>query len=103
MYNSTGDLKGQFVRSTVYKDDLNPDKWFADIYSLPQWLTDDYKLTTFGDEEMMNQCIYNTKTQAYQIQLTVIKDQWAMEAIRFENAKNYDKEVTLESVQVKFR
>jgi hypothetical protein len=43
-------LKGEFVRSTLYKDDMNPDEWFADLYSLRQRLTDDYKLTTFGDE-----------------------------------------------------
>jgi hypothetical protein len=82
---------------------MNPDEWFADLYSLRQRLTDDYKLTTFGDEEMMNQIIYNTKPQAYQMQLTVIKDQLAMEAICFEKDNNYVKEVTLESVQVKFR
>jgi hypothetical protein len=51
----------------------------------------------------MNQIIYNPKPQAYQIQLTVIKDQLAMEAIRFEKDNNYVKEVTLESDQVKFR
>jgi hypothetical protein len=37
------------------------------------------------------------------MQLTVIKDQLAMEAICFEKDNNYLKEVTLESVQVKFR
>jgi hypothetical protein len=74
---------------------MNPDEWFADLYSLRQRLTDDYKLTTFGDEEMMNQIIYNTKPQANQMQLTVIKNQLAMEAIRFEKDNNYVKEVTL--------
>jgi hypothetical protein len=66
-------------------------------------LNDDFKLTTFGDEEMMNQIIYNTKPLAYQMQLTVIKNQLAMEAIRFDKDNSYVKEVTLESVQVKFR
>jgi hypothetical protein len=37
------------------------------------------------------------------MQLTVIKDQLAMEAIHFEKDNNYVKEVTLESFQVKFR
>jgi hypothetical protein len=82
---------------------MNPDEWFADLYSLHQRLTDDYKLTTFGDEEIMNQIIYNTKPQAYQMQLTVIKDQLAIEVISFGKDNNYVKEVTLESVQDKFR
>jgi hypothetical protein len=54
-------LKGGIVSSTLYKDDMNPDEWFSDLYSLRQRLTDDYKLTTFGDEEIMNKIIYNTK------------------------------------------
>jgi hypothetical protein len=29
---------------------MKPDEWFADLYALRQQLTDDYKLTTFGDE-----------------------------------------------------
>jgi hypothetical protein len=101
--NKMNELKGEIVISTLYKDDINPDEWFADLYSLSQRLTDDYKLTTFGDEEMMNQIIYNTKPQYYQMQLTVIKDRLAMEVICFENDNNYVKEVTLESVQVNFR
>jgi hypothetical protein len=97
--NKMNQLKGDFVRSTLYKDGMNPDEWFADLYSFRQRLTDDYKLTTFGDEEMTNQIIYFTKPQAYQMQLTVIKDQLAMEAIRFEKDNTYVKEATLESVQ----
>jgi hypothetical protein len=68
------ELKGEFVRSTLYKEDMKADEWFADLYSLCQRFTDDYKLMTFGDDEMMNQIINNTKPQAYQMQLTVIKD-----------------------------
>jgi hypothetical protein len=56
--NKMNELKSEFVRSTLYKDDMNPDEWYANLYSLRQRLTDDYKLTTF--EEMMNQNIYNT-------------------------------------------
>jgi hypothetical protein len=45
---------------------MSPDDCFANIFSLLKRLTEDYKLTTFGDEEMMNQIIYNTKPVAYQ-------------------------------------
>jgi hypothetical protein len=45
---------------------------------------------------MMNQIIYNTKPQAYEMQLNVVKDQLAMEAIRFEKDHANVKEVTLE-------
>jgi hypothetical protein len=55
--NNMNELKGEFVRSTLYSDDMNPDEWFADLYSLRQRQNDDYKLTAFGDEEMMNQII----------------------------------------------
>jgi hypothetical protein len=64
---------------------MNPEEWFAVIYSLLQRLSKDYNLTSFGDEEMMNQVIYNTKPQAYQLKLTVIKDQLAINAIRLPN------------------
>jgi hypothetical protein len=66
-------------------------------------MTDDYKLTTFGDKEKLNQIICNNKPQAYQMQLTVIKVQLAMDAICFDKDNSYVKEVTLESVKVKFR
>jgi hypothetical protein len=52
---------------------------------------------------MMNQIFYNTKPQANQMQLTVIKDQLPIEAIRFIKYRNYVKEVTLDSFHVKFR
>jgi hypothetical protein len=60
-------LNGAFVTSTLYRDDMNPDEWFADLFSLCQRLIDDYHLTTCGDEEMINPIIYNTKPQAYQM------------------------------------
>jgi hypothetical protein len=100
--NKMNELKGAFFRSTLLKDDMNRYEWFGDLYSLHQRLTDDYNLTTFGDEEMMNQIIYNTKPLAYQMQYTFIKDQLAIEAIYFAKYGTYVKEVTLESVQVKF-
>jgi hypothetical protein len=71
--NKMNELKGEFVRCTLTKYYINPDEWFADLYSLRQLLTDDYHLTTFGGvQEMRNQIIYNTKPQTYQMQLTVI-------------------------------
>jgi hypothetical protein len=39
--NKLNELTGEFVRSTLYKDYMNPDEWFADLYSLRQRLTDD--------------------------------------------------------------
>jgi hypothetical protein len=32
--NKMNELKKEFVRSTLYKDDTNPDEWFAELYSL---------------------------------------------------------------------
>jgi hypothetical protein len=34
--NKLNELKGEFVRSTLYKDDKNPDELFAEIYLLRQ-------------------------------------------------------------------
>jgi hypothetical protein len=82
--NKVNELKGEFVRSTLYKNDMTPDEWFADLNSSRQRSTDDDKLTTVGDDEMMNKIIFNTKPQGYQMYLTVIKYQLAIEAICFD-------------------
>jgi hypothetical protein len=81
--NKMNELKSEFVNSKLIKYEMNPDELFADLYSMHQRLTNDYKLTTFGDADMMNHIINNTKPQAYNIKLTVIRDQLAMEEIHF--------------------
>jgi hypothetical protein len=43
------ELKKEFTRSTLYKDDTYPDEWFAELYSIRQRLEDDYKLDQYGD------------------------------------------------------
>jgi hypothetical protein len=76
------ELKKEFARSTLYKDDTNPDEWFAELYSLCQRLEDDYNLDQYGDTVMLDQIIYNTKPAAYQMQLEIIKYQIRLEDIR---------------------
>jgi hypothetical protein len=96
------ELKKYFARSTLYKYDKNPDEWFAEQNSLRQRLEDDYKLDNYGDAEMLDQVIYNTKAPAYQMQVTILKDQTNTESIRLKNDTNCVKEVTLNYVQTKF-
>jgi hypothetical protein len=40
--NKMNELKKDFARSTLYKDDKIPDEWFAELYSIRQRLEDDY-------------------------------------------------------------
>jgi hypothetical protein len=58
------ELKSEFVNSTLYSDSTNLDEWFADLYFIRRRLEEDYECTTFGDVEMLNQIIYNTKPAA---------------------------------------
>jgi hypothetical protein len=99
--NKMNELKKDFARSTLYKYDKNPDEWFAELYSIRQRWEDDYKLDKYGDEEMLDQIIYNTKAPAYQMQVTILKDQINIESIRLKNDTTYVKEVTLDYVQAK--
>jgi hypothetical protein len=101
--NKMNDLKKDFARSTLYKDDKNPDEWFAELYSIRQRLEEDYDLDKYGDKEMLDQIIYNTKSPAYQKQLTILKDQINTKAISLKLDPSYVKEVTLDYVQAKFR
>jgi hypothetical protein len=57
------DLKSEFKKSPLYSESTNPDEWFAEL--ICRRLEDDYKCTTFGDNEMLNRIIYNTKPAAY--------------------------------------
>jgi hypothetical protein len=77
------ELKSEFVKSTLYSNNAIPDEWFAELYFFHLCLEEDYKCTTFGDVEMLNQIIYNTKPAAYQMQLTVIKGDLIKEDARF--------------------
>jgi hypothetical protein len=98
-FNKMNYLKMKFVRSTLYKDDRNPDEWFAEFYSIRQRLEDDDNLYQYGDSVMLYQIIYNTKIAAYQMQLTISKDQINTEAIRLKANRTYNREDTLEYVQ----
>jgi hypothetical protein len=69
------ELKTEFVKRTIYSAETNPDEQFAELYFIPWRLEENYKCTTFGDVEIINQIFCNTKPAAYQMQLTVIKDQ----------------------------
>jgi hypothetical protein len=71
--NKMNELKSEFVKRTLYSVSTNSDGCFAELYFISWRLEEAYKCTTFGDVEMLNQIIYNTKPAAYQIQLTVIK------------------------------
>jgi hypothetical protein len=97
------ELKKDFARSTLYKDDKNPDEWIAELYSIRQRLEDDYSLDKYGDEEMLDQIIYKTKAPAYQMQITILKYQINTESIRLKADNTYVKEVTLDYFQAKFR
>jgi hypothetical protein len=97
--NKMNELKKEFARSTLYKDDTNPEEWFAELYSIRQRVEDDYKLVQYGDTVMLDQIIYNTKPTAYQMQLVIIKDQIRLEDIRLKADITYIREVTLEYVQ----
>jgi hypothetical protein len=55
--NKMNEVMSEFVKSTLYSDRANPDEWFAELYFICQ---QDYKCTTFGDVEMLNQIIYKT-------------------------------------------
>jgi hypothetical protein len=101
--NKMNELKKDFAKSTLYKDGKNPDEWFAELYSIRQRLEDDYALDKYGDDEMLDQIIYNTKAPAYQMQVTILKDQITTESIRLKNDTSYVKEDTLDYVQAKFR
>jgi hypothetical protein len=65
--NKINELKSEFVKSTLYSDSTNPGEWFAELYFICRCLEADYKCTSFGDVEMLNQIIYNTKLAAYPI------------------------------------
>jgi hypothetical protein len=52
---------------------------------------------------MLDQIIYNTKAPAYQMQLTILKDQMNTDAICLKADLTYIKEVTLDYAQAKFR
>jgi hypothetical protein len=97
------ELMKAFARSTLYKDDTNPDEWFAELYSHRQCLEDDFNLDQYGDTVMLDQIIYNTKPAAYQMQLAIIKDQIRLKGIRLKAVINYDREVTLYYVQAKYQ
>jgi hypothetical protein len=58
--NKMKELKSEFVKSTPYSQNTNPDEWFAEIYFIRWSLEEDYKYTTFGDVEMLYQIFYNT-------------------------------------------
>jgi hypothetical protein len=45
------------------------------MYSICQRLEDDYKVDHYGSSAMLDHILYNTKPDAYQIQLAIIKDQ----------------------------
>jgi hypothetical protein len=102
-FNKMNELKKDFARSTLYMDDKNPDEWFAELYSIRQRLEDDCDLDKYGDEEFLDQIFYNTKSPAYQMQVTILKDQINTESISLKNDTSYVKEVTLNYVQAKFR
>jgi hypothetical protein len=101
--NKMNELRKKFASSTLYKDDTNPDEWFAELYSLRQRLEDDYNLDQYGDTFMLDQIIYNTKPAAYRMQLAIIKDQIILEDIRLKADIKYEREVTLDYVQAKYR
>jgi hypothetical protein len=65
------DLKGEFVRSTLCIDDVNPDERFAELCFLCRPLEVEYGLKTFGDAKILIQIIYNIK---YKMQSTAPKD-----------------------------
>jgi hypothetical protein len=71
--NKMIELKNDFVKSTLSSDNTNPDEWFEELYFIHRRLEEEYKCTTFGDVEMLNQIIYSTKPAAYQMHLTGIK------------------------------
>jgi hypothetical protein len=54
-----------FAWSTIFKDNTNPDEWFAELYYICQGLEVDYKLYQYSDTVMLDQIIYNTKPAAY--------------------------------------
>jgi hypothetical protein len=74
---------------------------FAELYSIRQRLDDDYKLDQYGDIVMLDQIIYNTKPNAYQMQLAIIKDQIRLEDICLKADITYVREVNLDYVQAK--
>jgi hypothetical protein len=96
--NKINELKGEFVKNTIYSAETNPYEWFEELYFIFWRLEDGFKCNTFGDIEMMTQSINNTKPAAYQMQLTLIKDQLNREVARFLKEANYVREVTLETV-----
>jgi hypothetical protein len=89
--------------STLYAAETNPDEWFAELYFICRRLPAAYKCNTFDDVKMMNLIIYNTIPAAYQMLLTVIKDQLSNEDARFLKDAAYVREVTLESVMDEYR
>jgi hypothetical protein len=68
------ELKGEFVKGTLYSAEFNLDEKFSELYFIRWRLEEDYKCNTIGDIEMMNKIIYNTKPAVYQMKLPVIKD-----------------------------
>jgi hypothetical protein len=82
------------VKSTLYSVETNPDEWFAELLFIRRRLEEDNKCNTFGEVEMINQIVYNTKPAACQMQLTVIKK----EAARKKKDSHSECEVTLDSV-----
>jgi hypothetical protein len=52
---------------------------------------------------MLDQIIYNTKPAAYQMQLSIIKDQIRLEDIHLKADITYVREFTLDYVQAKYR
>jgi hypothetical protein len=66
--NKINELMSEFVKRTLFSDSTNPDEWFAELYFIRRRHEEYYRCTTFGDVEMLNQIIYNTKPADYQMQ-----------------------------------
>jgi hypothetical protein len=66
--NKRNESKTEFVKSSLYSAETNPNEWFAELYFICRCLEEEYNCNSFGHAKMINQIIYNTKPDAYQMQ-----------------------------------
>jgi hypothetical protein len=97
------ELKNEFTMCILHRDDKIPSIWFAQLNKIRQELTDDYKLTTFEDTDVLQHIMYDTKLSMYKIILCISKDCLAHEMEQDAADNTFVFTVTLESVQEKLR
>jgi hypothetical protein len=68
------ELRNEFTICAFIRDVTNPAGWFVQLSKMRQKLMDYYKLTTYGDADVLQHIMYNTKPSMYQSIQGINKD-----------------------------